>query len=261
MRTAFGMFKLALIFTYLFAVIPVASVPVLLSQTEEALVGLVTNPDGKPIPDVLVYGSESKECCPFKREQTKTDDSGHFTLNDPGAVVHFSAAKYRPKSWVHPANVAESKIILEPDTEPLIISSCRGKPGGMRRISWGKYGLQFDVPVNGFTIGGGKTDVDYVRWVIKPKSGTSYLAVWFGPYAFSSDPGDQLFLDSVSFSERTVSGERWGIDISGELRTGARWRHTYIGPGDGAEYKASPADVAALDQIINSACYIPLPKK
>ena len=79
------------------------------------------------------------------------------------------------------------------------------------------------MPKRGFVIGGDKPDVDYVRFVIKPIASSSYLQLWFGPYAFNSDPEDERYLDSVSYSERRVSvedGNGWGSDTSGELRTG-----------------------------------------
>ena len=88
------------------------------------------------------------------------------------------------------------------------------------------------------------------------------MELWFSPYAFNSDLGDDRYLDSISYSERGVSvesGNGWGSDIFGELRIGEHWRHIYIGPGNGARYQASPADAAALDRTVDSICMMRSP--
>ena len=259
MRTVYNRFKHLLIFAcllVLFRFVPVSSVS---GQAMDVLTGIVTTPEGKPIPEVLIYGSQSKKCCPFKREQTRTDSSGRFALKDPGAVVHFAADKFMFKVWIVRPNVGESHFVLEPETEAATFSvpACKNPAPGVRRIPGGNFGVQFDVPRKDLIISGGKMDVDYRRFLIKPKTGSSYLELWFGPYAFSGDPGDDLLLDSVSFTEKRVSvvdGKAWGNDFTGELHSGEHWRHTYIGPGDGARYKASLADAPLFDKVVNSAC-------
>ncbi len=259
MRTIYNSFKLLLIFAGVLVLFRFDSVSGVSGQAMSVLSGIVTTPEGKPIPEVLVYGSESKKCCPFKREQTRTDASGRFTLKDPGAVVHFAVAKFLFKAWIVQPNVGESLFVLEPETEAttFFVPACKNPVPGVRRIPGGKYGVQFDVPKKDIILSGGKMDVDYRRFLLKPNTGSSYLELWFGPYAFSGDPGDDILLDSISFTGRRVSvvdGKGWGNDFTGQLHSGELWRHTYLGPGDGARYKASPAAAPLFDKIVNSAC-------
>jgi hypothetical protein len=259
MKTKYDSFERLFVFACLLVAIRLVSISSVSGQVMDVLTGMVTTPDGKPIPEVLVYGSESRKCCEFKREQTRTDASGRFTLKDPGAVVHFEVANFQFKMWIVQPNVCELHFILEPETEAatFFVPACKDPASGTRRIPGGKYGVQFDVPKKDLIVSGGKMDVDYRRFLIKPKTGSSYLELWFGPYAFSDDPGDDLLLDSVSFTEKrvsVVSGKGWGNDFTGELGNGEHWRHTYVGPGDGARYKASLADVPLFDKVVNSAC-------
>src|SRR5256885_17049538 len=68
------------------------------------------------------------------------------------------------------------------------IPQCAKLSPGHRWISWGQYGLKFQVPKRAVKILGGKPDVDYVKFVIKPVHGDAALVVWFGGMAFDSKP-------------------------------------------------------------------------
>jgi hypothetical protein len=246
-----GCFLFSLVFFNLRTIIGNASV---------ALTGVVSTQDGHPIANVLVYGSLSKACCPYKSEQTRTDSAGRFIMHDPGAVIHFVGEKFQPKTWIVNYETTEVHIILEPDSNPFVIPPCKPLAKGMRRIVGGFMGLSFDVPKKNLQILGGKPDTDYVRWVIKPRSGTSYLSLWFGAHAMDPDPDDELLLDSLTISERNVEnpkGDRIGKDTFGQMKNGDLWRHLWVGPGDGAVYRAAASDTQILDQVVNSACKTP----
>ena len=111
---------------------------------------------------------------------------------------------------------------------------------------------------------GGKPDVDYVRYVIKPNNGDFYLNLWFGPNSISMEPDDQQFVESVDFSQRNLvsaQGEVIGMDSWGRLSSGLSWRHT-AAFGSGAVYRSADKESAALfDQIINSICTVDYPRK
>ncbi len=158
-----------------------------------------------------------------------------------------------------------TQVRAEDSAKAMVVPICGEPSRQVRRIGWGKVGLQFDVPKREIRVLGGKPDVDYVRYVIKPKAGQGYLQLWFGPYAFNSNPEKELLENSVSTRKRdivTVSGEQMGTDSSGKLRTGEDWRHTFfmIQGLEGAKYKASPDNAPLFDGIIDSACYIPYSK-
>src|SRR5260221_13731177 len=72
------------------------------------------------------------------------------------------------------------------------IPACRRPLKGQSLVGWGKYGLFFSVPKHGVKILGGKPDVDYVKFVIKPTNHDAALALWFGGMAFNPDPPEAL---------------------------------------------------------------------
>jgi hypothetical protein len=250
--SAVGLWGLAIVLT---------CVPATIAQSDSAIDGTVSAEGGQPIADVYVVGSQSKSCCPFKRESTKTNEKGEFHLEHPGAVVHLSKQGFEPRALVvQPVN-GRVNVTLSASSGDLTAPACGPRKRGTKRIGWQL--TFFDVPGRNVILSGGKWDVDYVVYSVKPKSGESYLQLWFGPYAISTVPDDEDFVSSVSFSERNIvapSIGEVGIDTRGNLASRERWRQTVVGGMGGARYKAkTPEDAILFDQIVDSICLVPLP--
>lgn len=226
------------------------------------LQGTVTSSDGRPLAGVVVYGSLSKTCCPFKRESTITDESGQFRLENPGDVVHFVKEGLQPRLVVLKGRGSELNVTLDALRSYATAPNCESSRPDDKRIGWGKYGLQFDVPNANAEIRGGKPDVDYVRYVIKRKGGKGFLELWFGGHAMDVDPEDDLVVNSVSVQQRPIissEGQLVGLDSSGRLQDGTAWRQIFVS-GKGARYsKASDEDATFFNQVIDSFCLIPYP--
>lgn len=224
--------------------------------------GTVTTNDGHPVVGATVYGS--RICCPLKEDETTTGEDGQYHLEHPGTVVHFAKEKLQSRTVVIRSGMSVVDVTLQPWSNPLLVRACEKPPPGIKRIGWGKYGLQFDVPAKGLEILGGKPDVDYVRYVIRRKHEKAFLQFWFGPYAMNPDPEDRQFVDSDTFQERVVirPGDREaGLDSSGQLHDGSYWRQTRVGL-EGARYSgASAEDAKIFDQIIDSLCEVPYPSQ
>jgi hypothetical protein len=232
-----------------------------LAQTGSALKGIVVTGDRKPLAGVVVSGSVWKRCCPYQQDRVTTDGNGEFVLEHPGAVIHFSKANLQPITLVVKPGTTQTRIVMTPAENALTVPACVQPESNRKQIGWGKYGLHFAVPKNGVKILGGKADVDYVRYVIKPKKGESYLNLWFGPNSLSVEPDDQQFVESVDFAQRNVNGAVGGMDSWGRLSNGLSWRHT-AALGSGAVYQNADKESAALyDQIINSICMVDYPRK
>lgn len=234
-----------------------------LSQAGSPLSGTVVAKDGKPVSGVVVAGSIWKDCCPVRRDIVKTDGDGDFRIEHPGAVLHFIQDKFEPQTIIVKPAMAHLHVILDPSTNDWMIPVCGKAEHGFRRIGWGKYGVQFMVSRHAVKVAGGKTDVDYVRYVLRPKTGTFYMEIWFGPYSLPTDPDDDLFIASDDFSQRnigslSVNDEFFGVDSWGHLKSGGNWRQAAIAGMGGAVYpNASAQDAAIFDPIINSMCYVP----
>jgi hypothetical protein len=227
------------------------------SAQETGLLGTVTDSQGKPLAGVHVQGSPGK-CCPSDSESTESNSFGKFQLKRPGQVIHLWKEDFDLQSRIVKPGLTEIQIVLDQANNSLKLSTCQKLRQGFKQIG-GR--VRFAVPKSGFQILGGKRDVDYVRYVIKPSEGNSFLELWFGPYAISLEPSDEQFLDSADFAQRYVTLPGVGVageDSYGHLSEVGNWRHMAIATVGGAIYdKASVKEAALYDQIINTACYIP----
>jgi hypothetical protein len=236
-----------------------------LAQTSLPVAGNVTTKDGQHIAGVSVYGSMSETCCPFRREQTTTDNSGEFSLKNPGSVIHFFKKDFQPRAVVVGPETANLRITLQPSTDTLRLPVCGKLDPRHERIGWGKYGIRFNVDKRSVKILGGKPDVDYVQYVIKPKTGKAYLELWFGLYAIDVLPDDGQFMNSDEFAQRSIvasDGQFIGIDSWGKKRDGGIWRQTAVLGQGGSRYRDTPSEQARFfDQIVNSVCEVPYPSQ
>jgi hypothetical protein len=109
---------------------------------------------------------------------------------------------------------------------------------------------------------GGKPDVDYVKFVIKPTNHEAALELWFGGMASHPDPPTEILRSSASFTQTkllNMDGTEIGLDTKGTKPDKSRW-HRFGVWAEGAVYENASAEEAALfDQIIISACLIPYP--
>jgi hypothetical protein len=225
-------------------------------QYEPPIAGTVSL-DGHPIAGVTVSGGQ--------RDRAVSDNGGKFRLEHPGRVIHFYKDGLSPQTVVLDDYRKPIYVALRAVEGSLVLPTCAKTKKDSRAIGWGKYGLRFSVPASSINIEGGKPDVDYVQWMISPQNSSGHLALWFGPYAANLEPQDDLFINSVSFSQRPiviVGGAQAGVDSRGKLREGGEWRHTSVlGQGAGVYTNANPKDQELFDRIIDSICEVPYPTK
>jgi glutaredoxin len=124
------------------------------AQNRQPLSGTVTTESGQPLSGVTIYGTSSK-CCPYKREDSKTDKSGNFRIQHPGAVLHFFKDNLQPKTILLRPEESAIQITLLPASNNLNIPVCGKQVAGVKRIGWGEYGLKFDVTERRVRIPGG----------------------------------------------------------------------------------------------------------
>jgi hypothetical protein len=232
--------------------------------------GTVTTKDGTPVAEVMVFGSEWN-CCPVQRDSLTTDKSGSFRIEHPGEVLHFVPSdKFQPQSIVVTPKISALNVALDSESNSFPLPHCSKPQSGFERISWGKFGLQFDVPRRDARLFRGNVDVDYVVHTVKAKHGDDRVEFWFGPYAMNTTPDDEQFVGSETFATRNVvmlpdsgDGSKGGVvgsDTWGRRLNDKMWRRMAVS-GEGAEYQdVSPENAAQFDRIINSACWIAYPK-
>ena len=232
--------------------------PSAMCQTDSGIDGIVTTKSGQPIAGVSVHGSELKTCGPFKSENAATDEKGLFRLEHPGAVVHFFKQGFELEALVIPPGTSQVHVTLSAPGNDLTAPPCGAHRPGTKQIGWR---VRFDVPRHAVKMLDGKTDVDYVRYLIKPKTGDAYLELWFGPYAMSTEPPDDDFVGSIEFWQRRIVAPGVGVvgtDSWGRRRDQEKWRRTVIAGGGGSRYRATGSeDIVLFDRIVDSICLTP----
>jgi hypothetical protein len=181
------------------------------------------------------------------------------------AIFFITSLLLATSYFVQSGETPTTQVKSENPADAMVVPICSEPGPHLRRIG-SKSGLQFDVPKREVEVLGGKPDVDYVRYVIKPKTRQGYLELWFGPYAFNPNPEKELLIKSVSSQKRDVvgtSGEPMGTDSSGKLQTGEFWRHAFflISGMNGARFRAGQENAPLFNRIIDSACYVPDSKR
>ncbi|MGA8036710.1 MAG: carboxypeptidase-like regulatory domain-containing protein [Candidatus Acidiferrales bacterium] len=227
------------------------------ARAQAPMHGTVVSEHGQPIAGARLYGSRP-DAAPYKSDTATTDARGRFILDHPGAVVHIYKESFEPLTIITARAGSQTQFVLLSAKNDLSVPPCGPVPAGSRRLDAGLR-LQFIVDPKTVKILGGKADVDYRKFVIKPKSpkdSKAYLALWFGPYAFEAEPFDDDLIQSASFSQRNLvlsAGGTIGIDTVG-VKNSLHWRHTG-GAGNGADYDLANEDEARLfDEIVSSVC-------
>jgi hypothetical protein len=180
--------------------------------------------------------------------------------------MNHSLSPLRPASYVYAVLLTFFVYVAAAqDTSgaTIRIPACGSAVKGQSSIGWGKYGLFFSVPKQGVKVLGGQPDVDYIKFVIKPKKHNAALILWFGPMAFHPDPPAETTRSSDTFTQNKLlnpDGDEIGLDSKGTIRNKGRWRWFGV-LAEGGEYEnVLPEDAALFDQILDSACLIPYPR-
>ena len=184
------------------------------------VVGKVTSADGRPLPRVKVYGSNTYRS---PKAEIRTNRNGFFRLVDPGPVLYFRRAGYGPVSIVVGEKPAGLKIVTEESAKTnWAIPVCSGEKEEGTRVG---YRFKFLLP-EGARVGKSK-DIDYIRYAVSYRNPEHVLAIWFGGNTVDFEAPDETLVKSVSSSERYVEMPGFGavgIDSQGEFRTNNRWR-------------------------------------
>jgi hypothetical protein len=227
---------LAPILVFLLATTPVQSVR-----------GRVRAADGKGLEDVFIF---------FGREVTdiaETAGDGTFLLPRHGRYVAFFREGYRPVITLMESGAERLDIVLESSqTTEWIVPSCKSNNPG-KRIG---FPLRFPVP-RGARTGQGR-DVDYSRFGLGIQQGKewSWIEGGIGPNWANAGPREELIMTAAEFTVRSYRAGTWsGFDVKGQSATGEYWR--YLGwVGQSVNYRVASKEVAAaLDNIIDGACY------
>jgi len=151
-------------------------------------------------------------------------------------------------------------VLRMPSRPPaLVLSVCGAVAPRVQRIA-ANFGTQFDVPMAEFSIKQGSLDAPPEKVFavsLKEDGAKMMVAMRDDGFAFGGMK-DAFPVFSQHVEEREVrfpDGSIAGRDLSGQLKSGERWRYVTFQAGDAAGYRPAPASDARLfDQVLGSAC-------
>src|SRR5215471_4760010 len=236
---------------------------------EHSVSGKVTDIGHRPLAGIAVYSSP--RCCPLHVGATRTDESGIYMLEAPGAVVHFRAPGFQPLTKL--TSQKETDVVLRPAESYLVISAC---PASQATNSFGGT-VRFTPPALAHVLS--RTGTDFTAHLIRRVDSGALLRIWSGAMAGNMDAKEELYLESASFHERFVTDDRGkiiGIDASGTTADSRRWRWVGLNPflaeawptpqnmagsivaPEMARYEdATSDDSEFFDRIIDGVCIAP----
>jgi Carboxypeptidase regulatory-like domain len=214
--------------------------------------GTITDQSGTAVPGVEVY-AETVNCCQPQVKQTRSDDSGHFSITNAGQVLTFTKAGYRPQSVVMEKGRNDFPLTLESTSaHDWQIAACKGTSGEHR---FKDLPLSVSIP-NGLHTEQLSSAPDS-PFIIHAKPGIQFIRLSRGNPAAPHGQTASWIFDSEKSSQRNVldsAGSPIGLDSKGE-NNDRFWRILAIPGQEIVDYHVSSRETAELfDTIIDSAC-------
>jgi hypothetical protein len=207
--------------------------------------GTVTNAAGQPIAGVHIVSSPS--------EETRTDASGHYTLNKPLDLIRFSLAGYRPVTKL--LSSLTGPVIMQPAPErPRALAECS------EVVKQDKRQVDMPLRVSLPRTAKVKAAIEGDSHILAVGYHTDWMFHSSGPQWVYGLPDLKLWKQFIKVEERDITVDNKPVtitDYAGLLQDGAHFR--FIGmPGQSIAYTDATVDAAAFfDGILETLCWNP----
>jgi hypothetical protein len=226
---------------------------------QQRITGSVVDKSGKPLVGIEIWGdSLSQRIDPaHPHAYAVTDASGKFNIVNPGSTLWMQDWKHRPSRIVLTAETRNVEFVVEPpETGAVKIPVCEdsrlSKRARKRNVGLFWY---FLLPRRAKVESG--SDADYVVDSIYFRDSGEHLRFAYGAlYGGYQAPGEWL-TEAQDFTERAIlepQGGVAGVDVSGTLKNGERFRSFGLGT-DYVSYRTGTPEAAEFfDAFIATAC-------
>jgi hypothetical protein len=227
----------------------VMALPLWLSAREagDQLCGTIVDESGAGIKDALVIASGSG----FHSWATTASD-GSFCVHHAGALISARHAGFNPIVTRISALGNQTRIRLaKADTAVKTLPRCQALPTQGR--GWIGSGLRIKAPSGHYR--GPLNGEHDTHWSISIGKSTLYIV---DGYAWHTGlPVEGLLLASNNTEVRGWEfGQTIGLDVSGELQDGRRWRWFGAPVAEAIGYEHTPPHKAEMfDQILETVCF------
>jgi hypothetical protein len=225
---------------------------VLLPQPRH-IVGIVSDQNGKPVPDASIDYSHNG------RQLYRTDSLGKFELATDSPVLVVRKEGFR-SGVVQTRDAGEVQVTLQSEeARAFPVCSSSAKYDGIDG-----WGASFQFPrITGVKVNAQGRDIDYGArsYYLDTKTGPKGIRHGSGPMWSLGTPSDLEVWRSIKYEETAYSnGVAPIVDARGQLLDGTHWR--YLGKfGESASYSGvDEATALILDRFLDGACLKPTHK-
>lgn len=219
----------------------------LLLPESRRIVGVVVEPDGRPVAEASVDHSND-------HREYQTDSDGRFVLDTRAPALVVRKAGFQSE-LIRTQNVTEVRVILRKATQNRVLPACgnSGRYEGLR--GWAAL-LRFPR-IPGVKASRQGRDIDFGVRVYYVNTGQTHKGIMHGsgPNWSYGIPSSLDVWRSVRFEETAFSAGGYTItDARGQLANDRRWR--YLGRfGESASYSDVDETTAkVLDEVLDGAC-------
>lgn len=237
--------------------IALLAIPCLGQQT---ITGSAVDKSGKPVAGIEIWGdSLSNPIDPaHPHVYAVTDATGKFRIDNPGTTLRIYDWTRRPSRVVLTPETRNVEFVLEPaETDAVRVPFCEDSRLTKRTNRGRNAGLlwYFLLPRNAEI----KTvsDTDYVVESIYFGNSGEHLQFAHGPIYGGYEAPAEWLIGAREFTERAIlepQGGVAGVDVSGTLRTGERFRSFGLGTDQITYRTGVPHAAAFFDAFVATAC-------
>jgi hypothetical protein len=242
------MWKLALGVVLVVVWTPAQILRDLLLPKPRHIVGVVVDPEGRPVPNASIDHSNDL------RRAHQTDSDGRFVLDTQAPAIVVRKAGYQSE-LLRTQNVTTVRVVLRRLTGSQALPACKDEEGYVGIEGWRSV-LRFPR-IPGVRVSQQGRDIDFgIRcYSVETSEGRKGITHGSGPlWSFGTPLDDEVWQTSTFAEASIVAGDQTITDARGQLANGRRWR--YLGRfGESADYSDVDETTAKiLDQVLDGAC-------
>lgn len=227
---------------------------------QQIITGSVADKSGKPLGGIEVWGDSLSQAIDGAHPHVYavTDENGKFTIVNPGATLQIHDWKHRPSRVVLTPEIRNVEFVVEPpEADAVRVPFCEESRFNKRANRKRDEGLfwHFLLPrhVNIKRVSGG----DYVIQSIYYRDSSEHLQFGQGVIYGGYEPPAEWLMEAQDFTERAIlepQGGVAGVDVSGALKTGERFRSFGLGTAQITYRTGAPQAAAFFDAFIATGC-------
>lgn len=187
-----------------------------------------------------------------------TDENGKFSIVNPGATLQIHDWKHRPSRVVLTPEIRNVEFVVEPpEADAVRVPFCEDSRFKKRANRKRDAGLFWHFLLPRYANTKRVSDADYVIESIYYRDSSQHLQFGQGVIYGGYEAPAEWLMEAQNFTERAIlepQGGVAGVDVSGALKTGERFRSFGLGTDQITYRTGVPQAAAFFDAFIATGC-------